>query len=520
MSETDMIEKYVEKFNQQDEELLSQYISNEKALLWMTENIPVFECSDCMAEETYYFRWWVYRKHIKSTSEGFIITEFLPDVYWAGKYNSINCAAGHHIAEGRWLRNGEKYLEDYIYFWLRGSGDVHSYSTWIADAIYQYCMVKGDFTIALEMLPDLIENYYQWEKTNKHSSGLFWSIDDRDAMECSISGNGLRPTLNSYMYADACAIARIAGKKGDRTHEKEFQQKAEKIKQLVQDKLWDPKAGFFKVFPLGSAKEPVSCWDFSKIAKERNVREEIGLIPWCFHLPDAGYEKAWLQVVDPRGFQAPYGPTTAEQRHPQFMCRHEHECLWNGPSWPFATTQTLTAMANLLKDYEQTYISEKDFSGLFEVYTNSHFRTLESGERINWIDENLDPYTGEWLSRNILEKWKWRKEKGGYERGKDYNHSAYCDLVIHKIFGIEPQDDGSLLIRPLIPQNWEYCRLERVRCQGREIAVSYDKDGTHFHEGKGFRVWCDGVCIHESDNIEEVRYGEVREKYESKITSV
>ena len=52
-------------------------------------------------------------------------------------------------------------------------------------------------------------------------------------------------------------------------------------------------------------------------------------------------------------------------------------------------------------------------------YTHSHYRTLENGEKVNWMDENLDPYTGEWLSRRILEDWEWQKDKGGYERGKD-----------------------------------------------------------------------------------------------------
>ena len=56
-----------------------------------------------------------YRKHIKETPEGFIITEFLPEVSWAGKDNSIDCAAGHHFHEVRWLAN-PKYLDDYAVF--------------------------------------------------------------------------------------------------------------------------------------------------------------------------------------------------------------------------------------------------------------------------------------------------------------------------------------------------------------------------------------------------------------------
>ena len=228
MLREEIIEKYVEKFNGQDQELIIQHISNAESSLWMKDNIPIFECPDMSIEETYYFRWWIYRKHIKSTPEGYIITEFLPDVYWAGKFNSINCAAGHHLNEGRWLKNGAEYLEDYIYFWLRGSGDIRSYSTWIAEAVYQYCLVKGDFTVAISVFPELIENYRQWEKSNRNESGLFWSIDDRDAMECSISGNGLRPTLNSYMYADARAISKIAKMTGDKVHEKEFSKKRRK----------------------------------------------------------------------------------------------------------------------------------------------------------------------------------------------------------------------------------------------------------------------------------------------------
>lgn len=495
----DKLADYVNKFNEQDEEIVRQHICNEDSYAWMKEQIPYFECSDPETEETWYFRWWVYRKHIKRTPEGFIITEFLPEVPWAGAYNSINCAAGHHISEGRWLRNGKRYMEDYLRFWLRGSGDVRSYSTWIADALYRYCLVCGDFQIASELLPDLIRNYEQWECTHRHKSGLFWSVDDRDAMEYSISGNGLRPTLNSYMYADARAIAKIAGICGDREHEAEFYQKALELKKLVQEKLWDKEAGFFKVYPLESRETDVTDWDFSKVAAEKNVCEEIGFLPWVFELPDAGYEKAWKYLRDVRGFEAPYGPVTAERGHKRFMEEHpEHECLWNGPSWPFATTQTLHALANVLKDYRQNYVTEQDFFTLFSRYTRSHYRTDERGRRINWLDENLDPFTGEWLSRKILKSWKWKKEKGGYERGKDYNHSAYADLVISDLFGVEPRDDGTVKIRPMIPESWEYCKLDGLNCQGYELSVCMDKTGERYGR-EGLQVRCNGTLLPETE---------------------
>lgn len=503
----ELLEKYVQKFNEQDEELTVQHISNKDAYGWMKEQIPYFECSDKEVEETYYFRWWVYRKHVKETPEGYIITEFLPDVYWVGKYNSINCVAGHHIYEGRWLRNGDTYLKDYIQFWVKGSGNVRSYITWIVDAIYQFCLIKGDFQMAVDLLPHMTENYEQWEKEHLHESGLFWSIDDRDAMEYSISGNGLRPALNSYLYADAIAISKIADLAGDHLCAEKYRQKAERIRQLVQERLWDQAVEFFKVIPLEKKKDAVQQWDFSQIETNHNVREEIGFIQWCFHLPDAGYEKAWKQITDKEGFAAPYGPTTAEQRHPRYNYEQsDHECLWNGPSWPFATTQTLSAMANVIKDYHQPYVTKEDFYHVFSGYTHSHYRTLENGKKVNWLDENLDPYTGEWLSRRILKDWEWRKDKGGYERGKDYNHSAYADLVISKIFGVEPQETGEIRIRPMLPDEWSYCRLQKIKCQGKDLDIIYDKTGEKYHQGKGFQVWCDGECIHKSLYPEEISF--------------
>ena len=97
------------------------------------DNIPLLDCPDKDIEETYYFRWWTFRKHIKQTPDGFVITEFLPTVGWAGKHNTISCAAGHHLHEGRWLHD-PKYLDDYSTFWFRKGGAVRSYSFWAADS--------------------------------------------------------------------------------------------------------------------------------------------------------------------------------------------------------------------------------------------------------------------------------------------------------------------------------------------------------------------------------------------------
>jgi len=144
---------------------------------FLADNVPLFDCPDRDIERTYYFRWWTYRKHIKMTPAGFIVDEFLPNVSWAGKYNSISCAAGHHIYEGRWLRD-PRYLDDYSRFWFHGGGEPRRYSFWVADSIWARYCVTGEKKLALDLLPELIRNYEAWEKSNLDANELFWQIDD------------------------------------------------------------------------------------------------------------------------------------------------------------------------------------------------------------------------------------------------------------------------------------------------------------------------------------------------------
>lgn len=96
---------------------------------WIQESVPLFDCPDKDLQEIYYFRWHVYHRHLKQTPDGFVVTEFLPDVPWTGKYNTISCAAGHHFYEGRWIRD-PKYLNDYATFWFRKGGEPRRYSFW------------------------------------------------------------------------------------------------------------------------------------------------------------------------------------------------------------------------------------------------------------------------------------------------------------------------------------------------------------------------------------------------------
>jgi hypothetical protein len=489
---------YVEQFNADDDELVSNVIPNQDALAFLTNNVPRFECPDKAFERTFYFRWWTYRKHIKMTPDGYVVTEFLPKVPWSGKYNTISCPAAHHIYEGRWLHN-TKIMNDYSAFWLTPGSTPRRYSFWIADAFYANHLVRPDRARLIGTLDGLIANYQAWEQSHRGDAPLFYQIDDRDGMEVSIGRSGHRATINSYMYGDAKAIAEIATLAGQRDIAKTFRAKAQEIKTQVQAKLWDPDAMFFKVLPQGENQTLV------------DVRELHGYTPWYFNLPDTGkgYEAAWKQLMDPKGFYAPFGPTTAEQRHPRFAVAYkDHECQWNGPSWPMATSVTLTALANVLNKYPQDAVDRTAYFNTLTCYTNSHTLKRADGKVVPWIDENLNPFTGDWISRTRLKTWKdgtWDAGKGGKERGKDYNHSTYNDLIITGLVGLRPRADAVVEVNPLLPADtWDYFCLDNVLYHGQILTILWDKTGDRYGKGPGLKVFSNGKEIARCDTLSRV----------------
>lgn len=491
----DAFQNYTDSFNKSDSELYLGYVPNANAWEFLKDNIPLLDCPDEDIQRTYYFRWWTYRKHIKKTPAGFIVDEFLPNVSWAGKYNSISCAAGHHFYEGRWLHNPQ-FIDDYAKFWFRGGGNPRGYSFWAADSIWARYLVTGDQKLPLDLLPDLIRNYEAWENEKRDANGLFWQVDDRDGMEVSIGGSGYRATINSYQFGDARAIARIAALAGKLEVMATYRDKALAIKKLVQENLWDKKAEFFKVLPRG---------ENTKLAE---VREQHGFTPWYFNLPDPQYTVAWKQLMDPHGFSAPFGLTTAERRHPNYQISYkDHECQWNGPSWPYATSVTLTSLANLLNGPRQSVIGAKAYFETLKIYSKAQQLTLPDGRMVPWIDENLNPDTGDWISRTRLKIWQggtWDAGKGGVERGKDYNHSTYCDLVISGLIGLRPRADEMVEVNPLVPEEWQWFCLDRIRYHGRWLTIFWDKTGKHYAKGQGLRILADGKEIAKSSTIRRV----------------
>jgi hypothetical protein len=299
------------------------------------------------------------------------------------------------------------------------------------------------------------------------------------------------------MYGNAQAISKIAEMAGEKEICEKFHKKAECLKDLVQKNLWDADAKFFKVrFEDGQLSD---------------AREEIGFIPWYFNLPDSGFEDAWLQILDPNGFKAPFGLTTAERRHPQFRTHGVGGCEWDGAVWPFATSQTLVAMVNLLRNYNQSYITTKDYFEAILTYAKAHNKNGKP-----YIGEYQDETTGVWL-------------KGDNPRSRYYNHSTFCDLVITGLIGLCPRPfppvpskaEGStvegtdetpvpsvvegIVVHSLIPAGtWKWFALDNVYYRGKVVTIIWDETGEKYKLGQGLSVYLDGKLVAHSKALERI----------------
>lgn len=472
---------YVERFNSMEDEPVQNLIPNAQAWPWMVANVPLFNCPDGQLEETYYYRWWTYRKHIKQTPDGLVLTEFLQPVGHAGPYNTISCAFGHQLAEGRWLRD-ERPLDEYTLFWFHSGPDggrakhFHKFSSWAASAIYDRYLVTGNREFVVNLLDDLIADYEAWEAEQQLPDGLFWSYDVRDGMEESISGSrtdkNVRPTINCYMAANARAIVRIATLAGRRDVADRFTEKADKLQTKMVHTLWDRQAKFFKTRLEGDGLS--------------DAREEVGFLPWTFHLAGPQHAEAWLQIKQPDGFWAPYGLTTAERRHPEFRSHGTGTCEWDGAVWPFATSQTLNGLANLLRGPEQPYVSKRDYFEQLLTYARSQHRNGKP-----YIGEYLDELTGNWLITGPKA-----------ERSRYYNHSTFNDLVIGGLVGIVPRADNMVDVDPLLPPDaWDWFCLDGVPYHGHSLTIVWDRTGAHYGRGAGLAIWADGREIARSAEL-------------------
>ena len=472
---------------------------------WFAARIPVLDSPDSSINATYYYRWELVTKHLTygSAQTGYSFTEFIDRPFWSGAYGAISCPLGHQLDEVRWL-NDRTIVRQFARYWFETPGaQPRSYSNWYGAAMWGVYQVTRDSALLHRVLPYMKQQYAGWlaEHWDARQRMFRWdglhdgmerNIDSRQTDDIDTGAEGYRPTLNSYMYGDARAIARALALFGDAATAREYDARADSLRERVQHELWDERREFFLHQFAHDEKNGVKAltrtYETGAYAGNGHGRELIGYVPWQFDLPVAnkGYERAWRFLMDTAYFLARYGPTTVERHDPQFLISPRC-CWWSGNSWPYATTQTLDAMANLLNDYRQSVVSAADWMRVFGIYT----RTQQKGGR-PYIAEAADPDNGSWAGHDTP------------NHSEHYFHSAYVNLVITGLAGLRPRADDSLVVNPLAPPSWDYFALDDVRYHGRRLTILWDRDGSRYGRGRGLTIFADGRVVAHAPGLERL----------------
>ena len=499
----------------------------------------------------------------------------------------------------------------------KGQGN-GAYSSWIISAAVERAKVKG----SLDFLQDKLEAMVAWfdgrtksgrqDCVFKDDQGgwpvcqgvppnaskwpqCYAMLDGWDAMEGSISGAGCRPTINSMMFAEAEAIATIANSLNQTELAANFTRRAEFLRETILDVMWSDELQFFAVYKInlfnnerwkcsyngtivGDSSSAVAstavgrgkiagCPPMWPCNHTVTVRELLGLSPpWYFGVvPETTtgkptkYEAAWKVLFDPvNGFEAKFGPTTAERQHKCFnMSQDGSECSWNGMSWPYETARVLTAMSNLLIDRPSaqsagTGVDAAAFTKLVTTYATSHTQGYAANGSQPWVGENIEPDRGFWVAREIMYEGgndpspvnctacaadprprncggrttfpsntdpSWtgfgaccdtgaKKACDGEvlptvdrERGKDYDHSTFVDVVISGLVGFRPSLNDEFTLHPLVDvAAIGRFAIDNIAYHGHNITVAFAKTGAVKGAWKGCAVdklcvWIDGEVV-------------------------
>lgn len=351
--------------------------------------------------------------------------------------------------------------------------------------------------------------YDQWEDHYDASKGLYWIEPLSDATEYTIAsidasggldgfrgGQAFRPSINSFMYANARAIAALAAATGgdDTAPAAVFDARAAAIQGNVTASLWnDTLAHFIDRYYVSN--EYVAYW-----APIRG-RELVGLTPWAWDVvpDDDAYAQAWAHATSAADLLTPAGLLgTAEPSYEYYMRQYRYdsasglkECQWNGPVWPFQMTSALAGLANMLDHYsaaQSVDIGVADYVSLLRAYAELHYSSSATNTtkgKLN-IVEDYYPSNGSALVE--------------LARSPHYFHSGFADLILGGLVGVRPRADGYLEVNPLVDASVRWFRADRLLYRGHDVAVQWDADGSHFGT-QGLVVEIDGVQANASTTL-------------------
>lgn len=457
------------------------------------DGIPVFRCSNKLLERTYYYRWFLLRYNSAANSAG-----NLPHpCFYEGKHDTggewlfsrmIPCSTGHHILDGRWHQNPEicfgtisnyllaqdkpvEYAPGKLFPCVSvGESHGHWFLNFIASSVEELLQIHPNKKWACQIVDGLAgevlstlelfdpkesglpvcsrhgETAMEFQPSFFHSKGFpkmtrdnCWSGEHYDPLR-RIDGA-------CYLYANSLAVSRIMKDLGREDEADKFRKIAQKVRNAVNTAMWDSRDDFY--------------FDLHDETLERiPVKQIVGFWPFSFGLAERKHLKALKLLMDESEFNTMGSPPSVSKSckmydpHNRWHGVRIHECLWNGPTWPFADSILLQGVGRAIKSLE--YGDGNLFKILLERYSKLHFRDQGQFNDPS-INEHYDAETGQVLSPV-----------------DDYFHSHYIDIIIRHVCGFETGPEATLTLYPL-DVGLDWFSIKNVPFRGELYSAEYDR---------------------------------------------
>jgi hypothetical protein len=491
---------------------------------WFADNVPYFDASDPAYKKMWYYRWWIVRFNLVEANS--------PDLsgyaFYEGKLgfdNEISFAVPAQIKELTYLRDAAYALSqaENSYRNLARNGAVvdppgspywgETYSQWTGMAVAELNRVHPLPADALHrLLPGMASDVRAWldaydrdgdslpERDRPRVTGYdldilsYWffsgTVLDRHAPPIALE----RVDFASFVFANAAAVAELAGAVGDQALANEFSAKAERIRRATLAELWDDQDQFFY---------PQRATDDRRIP----IRELHGFFPFTTLLaPDEPrYTAALAKLVDPAEFWARFPPVITSLREYR-KWTWEMDGLTRNIA-PHPISMGARTLIQALKRYHHHPITPQHFMHLMSRYNQLVYPGVNPRDPL-WRP-NVHEYYSKWEPHSISALPK------PSDISHDF-HSMYCSLIVEGAVGFTPRRDDKIELQPLA-RDWSYFALDGLRVHGRDLTILWDKpDGKVRYAGypEGFSLYLDGAHAFTRSALDHVVYdpatGDVR----------
>jgi hypothetical protein len=134
--------------------------------------------------------------------------------------------------------------------------------------------------------------------------------------------------LMSMMVMETRSLAHMATALGHPAQARRWQQRSDRLADLVRTRMWDPKTGFF----YNLARDTGTFTTAGGISLKR--KEIIGFLPlWAGIATKAQAARLVQHLTDPREFWRRFGVPTLSADDPYYQPHIKQCCQWNGAVW-------------------------------------------------------------------------------------------------------------------------------------------------------------------------------------------